>query len=106
MRAGKLDRVITIQRATETFDEARAPIVIWGNHLTMRAQIIEAKTDEVMRNPGEISETLTVFRTRFADDISLADRIAYAGRYYDIKGTKELGRRAALEIRALAKEAA
>lgn len=106
MRAGQLDRVIVIQRATETLSEAGAPVVTWGNHLTMRAQIIEAKTDEVMRNPGEISEILTVFRTRFADDITPADRIAYAGRYFNIKGTKELGRRAGLEIRALSTEAA
>lgn len=102
MRAGKLDRVIVIQRATETLDPAGAPVVAWDPHITMRAQIIEANTEEFLRNYGEASEAIVIFRTRFMDDVTPADRVAYGGRHYNIKGIKELGRRNALELRTVA----
>lgn len=52
-----------------------------------------------MRGFGASSEAAIVFRTRYPDGFTLADRVVYAGRIHDIKELKELGRRQGLQIR-------
>jgi SPP1 family predicted phage head-tail adaptor len=102
MRAGKLDRVITIERQGPAENDGYGnplPGQTWTLIATMRAQIIQATTEEFMRAWGVSSEMAIVFRTRFVDDVRLADRVTYDGRQHDIKEVKELGRRRGLEIR-------
>ncbi|RCS25837.1 head-tail adaptor protein [Phyllobacterium salinisoli] len=99
MRAGKLDRVIDLQRGTYVTDGYGNPIYTWTTYATMRAQIIQASTEEFMRTWGASGESAIIFRTRFIDGIGLADRVIYDGRMHDIKEVKEIGRRRGLEIR-------
>lgn len=99
MRAGSLDRTITIQRATTTIDDFGTPIETWANLVTLRAQQVQTSTEEYIRNHGASDETVIVFRTWWRDCITNANRIVYAGETYNIKETKEIGRRAGLELR-------
>lgn len=105
MRAGKLTKTITIDRFTSTVDEYGTPIENWAEVATVRAQIIQATTEEFMRSFGVSSETAIVFRIRHLDGITLADRVTYQGRHHDLKEIKELGRREGLDLRCVAQGA-
>lgn len=99
MRAGKLDREITIERYTYEDDGAGNQIETWTELATLRAQLIEASTEEFQRAYGASSETATIFRTRFLDGVTLADRVLYSGDPHNIVQLKEIGRRRGLELR-------
>jgi len=102
MRAGKLDKTITIQRFTSTVDEYGTPVETWADLATVRAQIIQATTEEFIKGWGASTEAATVFRIRHMDGITPADRVTYQGRAYDLKEIKEFGRREGLDLRCVA----
>lgn len=102
MRAGKLDRIITIQRLTSTVDQYGQVLETWADLATVRAQLIQATTEEFMKGWGASTEAATAFRIRHMDGITPADRVTYQGRAYDLKEIKEIGRRDALELRCVA----
>ena len=99
MRAGLMDRTITIQRVTTTIDDFGTPVETWTDLVKLRAQQVQTSTDEFIRGYGASDQTVIVFRTWWRADITNADRVMYAGDAYNIKETKEIGRRAGLEIR-------
>ncbi|MEO9340466.1 phage head closure protein [Mesorhizobium sp. SB112] len=105
MRAGKLDKTITIDRFTSTVDDYGTVIEDWTTVATVRAQIIQASTEEFMRSFGVSTETAVVFRIRNIDGLTTADRVIYGGRQHDIKEVKELGRREGLDLRCVAQGA-
>ncbi|MEX1244869.1 MAG: phage head closure protein [Thermoanaerobaculia bacterium] len=101
MRAGKLDRTITIERVTTTVNEFGTPGETWTEHLVLRAQVIRQSTEEFIRNAmGASSEEAVVFRTRFAD-VTLADRLIFDGDVFTIKELRPLGRDRGLDIRVV-----
>ena len=102
MRAGKLDREITVQRATSTIDEAGTPTLTWADVATVRAQIVQQSTEEFIRGFGASEETAIIFRLRWLDGITAADRITYDERIHNIKEVTEIGRRRGLELRCVA----
>jgi SPP1 family predicted phage head-tail adaptor len=103
MRAGKLDRPITIERATTAIDDAGTPQTTWATVATLRAQIITQSAQEFIRaEGGGTSENAIVFRTRYVEGVQLDDRVTYEGASFDVKETKEIGRRRGLEIRCIA----
>lgn len=101
MRAGSMDRTITIQRVSTSIDASGTPAEIWSDLVTLRAQQVQASTEEFMRAAGASDETVVVFRTWWRDGVTNADRIIYGGVIHNIKETKEIGRRNGLEIRTL-----
>lgn len=100
MRAGKLDKLITLQRFTSTVDDFGTPVETWADLATLRAQVVQASTEEFIRAGAE-ADTVIVFRARYLDGITTADRVAFAGATYDVKEMKEIGRRQGLEIRCV-----
>lgn len=102
MRAGKLDRTITIQRFAATVDELGTPVQTWTDLATVRAQLVQQNTEEFIRGFGASDETAVIFRIRWLDGVTNADRIVYAGQNHNIKETKEIGRRRGLELRTVA----
>ncbi|MBA3446764.1 MAG: phage head closure protein [Pseudaminobacter sp.] len=104
MRAGKLDRVITLQAylAGEPDEYGNPGSPTWTTVATMRAQIVQASTEEYLRAYGESEETAVIFRTRFVAGIDTSHRVVYEGSNHNIKEVKEIGRRAGLEIRTVA----
>lgn len=101
MRAGKLDRTITIARITPGYIDE------YGNEqpggttplATCRAQIIQASTEEFMRSWGASTETAVVFRTRHVDGVTPSDIVTADCDVFDIVEVKPIGRRRGLELR-------
>lgn len=102
MKAGKLDRIIVIQRVTTTVDEYGTPQEGWSTVATIRAQRVKLTTEEFLRAFGSTSDAVAVFRIRHMDGLTLADRITCDGDTYDLKGIEPIGRREGLELRCLA----
>ena len=98
MRAGSLDRVITIQRFSSAIDDFGTPVQTWTDVATVRAQLIQSSTQEYIRG-GAVDQTVAVFRMWWLDGVTTADRVVSDGQNFNIKETKELGRRNGLELR-------
>lgn len=99
MRAGKLDRTVTVQRFTSTVDDYGTPKSTWADVATMRAQVLQANTEEFIRGYGASDKSVVIFRIRHLDGITNADRVAHNGSHLNIKEIKEIGRRKGLELR-------
>ena len=103
MKAGKLDRRITIERETETVDRYGTPSATWAPIVTVWAQRITQSTDEFLAAPGEAT-TAAVFRIRYRPDVRMTDRVVFEGEAFNIVETKEIGRRVGLELRCEARQ--
>lgn len=101
MRAGKLDKEISLQRSTNTVDDAGTPISAWTTYQETRAQIVQQSTQEFIESQGATEETLVIFRTRFVDDVLNTDRVLYDGKAHNIRELSEIGRKRGLEIRTV-----
>lgn len=99
MRAGSLDRAITLQAFSNTVAPDGTPIAAWSDAATVRAQLVEASTDEFLAGYGESDKTVAIFRIRWLDGVSTAQRVLYQGRTLNIREVKEIGRRKGLELR-------
>ncbi|MBX9452644.1 MAG: phage head closure protein [Mesorhizobium sp.] len=102
MRAGKLDRAITIERKTETVTPSGSVVTAWTNIATVRAEIVQQSASEFLTGFGEAETGTIIFRIRYLAGITTADRITYEGTAYNIKEIAEIGRRRGLELRAVA----
>ena len=100
IRAGKLDRTITIERVTMTPNDAGTPQETWAVLVTLRAELLDSAATETVNGAGENTERAIAFRTRFYPGVTVADRISYEGQSFNLRQVKELGRRRGLELRA------
>lgn len=102
MRAGKLTRVIFIDRLATDRDENFEPVTTWTNIATLRAEVLQHAVEETEAENGERDADAITFRTRFFSGLSTADRVRFMGRTYNVKGWTEIGIRDGLEIKAVA----
>lgn len=98
-----LDRIITIQRATEARDEFGVVTEVWAPLASLRSSLIQASTEEYLRAAGFQGDAAVIFRTRYLDGVTVKDRVLFEGVAHDIKEVKEIGRRRGLEIRTVAR---
>jgi SPP1 family predicted phage head-tail adaptor len=98
MRAGNLDRIITIERETTGLDLYGTPIRVWVPLATMRAQKLESVISDRESARGSTTDNTITFRTRWLDRVTLESRIIYEGYQYSIRQIKEIGRRVGLDI--------
>lgn len=102
MRAGSLDRKIVVERYSLDGDDGYGnPAPQWAPWITVRAQIVQSSSEEFFLAGGLTEQVGILFRVRFVDSLSTADRIAYNGMLFNIKEVKEIGRRRGLEIRCV-----
>jgi SPP1 family predicted phage head-tail adaptor len=100
MRAGKLDRLISIQRRFEGKTSTGALSFDWMNLATgLRAERADATADETARPFGEVENITITFRIRYVGNLTTADRVIYEGIPFDLVGITEIGRRRGLELR-------
>ncbi|TCP90947.1 SPP1 family predicted phage head-tail adaptor [Rhizobium sp. PP-CC-2G-626] len=99
MRAGKLDKTITIERRGETVDDYGTVSEGWTNVASVRAQVIQSSTEEFLKSAGTTEQTAIIFRIRHRDGIQPEDRISYAGSTFDLKEVKVLGRASGMDLR-------
>lgn len=106
MRAGPLDRRITIERATATTDAFGGETLTWATVATVWGSR-EDVTDGERWRAAEVAATITTrFRIRWSSDVSSVspkDRLVCEGRTYQIHHVKEIQRRTGLEITASAR---
>lgn len=103
MKAGKLDRRITIERRSEAIDDYGAITETWTPLRTIFAEKVESRSTDFFRNQGEATDRSAVFRVRWTDDLTTADRVSYDGDQFDILEITEIGRRVGLELRCKAR---
>ena len=103
MEAGKLDRRITIERATTVTDAFGAEIATWSPVATVWAAYQPVSDGERLR-AAEVGASLTArFTIRWGHDVTVEDRIVFDGRTFEVVGVKEIGRREGQEISAAAR---
>lgn len=106
MKAGALDRFLTIEKATVTKDAFNNDVLAWAYFTRVRAAM----------NNGGVTETLTArekgaaitlrFDIRYssrAAQITPAMRLDFEGRKFDIAGLQPIGRRRGFTITATAR---
>lgn len=98
MRAGNLDRSITVQSFTSTVNDYGTPIETWTDVATVRAQIIQSSTEEFLTS-GATDETVIIFRTRYFGGVTTSSQVIYEGDTYNVREVKEIGRRKGLDLR-------
>ena len=98
MRAGKLDRRVTILRRQQTGTDALgAPIFTYGEVATVWAQRTDRTADEAFSAEQRFARKQVTFRTRFIELLP-TDKLLSEGVTYDVKGSIEIGRRAGIDI--------
>lgn len=98
MRAGNLDRFITIERVSREIGEAGQPIETWTRHAIRRAEVLSDTTAESVGEAGAVTKANLRLLIRYMADLTFDDRIGFDGKAYEIASIAEIGRRKALEI--------
>lgn len=101
MMAGRLTEEIRVERFTSTVNDAGTPVQTWARLCTLRAEKVEQSTTEYIRNHGASDEEAVIFRTRFFDGITNADRVLWRGDVFNIKQVTPIGRRKGAELRCV-----
>lgn len=111
MRAGRLDRRISIQRKTADVSPSGEPTEAWGTIAQRSASMSPVRGDERFTSPQLVASEQTEFRVRWDLEIaglSPQDRIIYPAlvpssepverAIYEILAVHEIGRREGLQI--------
>ena len=96
MKAGILDRRITIQEKTEVKATNGQRTLTWSTFISTWSNPVEKIGQEKTDNNNRSTTRMVNFRIRFRDDISSDMRVIWENKYYKIEDTKELGRREGL----------
>jgi len=100
VRAGKLDRRITIESATETQDTFGEFVPVWSTFATEWAEF-EPQVQRETADEAFVAEARAVFRVRYRSDITTKMRIVHDdGLTYAIEGIAQIGRREGLALSA------
>jgi head-tail adaptor len=101
VRAGQMDRVVTLQRVTTASGDGGVVTETWSTVVPLRAQLVSTAVDEINKDHGDTTNIAVTFRTRWFHDVRLSDRLIYQEKFFNILQTKEIGRRRGLEIKAI-----
>jgi SPP1 family predicted phage head-tail adaptor len=106
LAAGTMDRRITLQQATVTYDALNNPTETWATLATVWASK-EDLSDSERVAAAEVGAAMTTrFRIRYSDKVSginPKNRLTFDDRTWDIQNVKEIGRKEGLEISAIAR---
>ncbi|ATQ55323.1 phage head closure protein [Paracoccus yeei] len=101
MKSGKLTETIRIERATADINDAGTPTETWVRVAILRAERVDQTTEEFMRGFGASDEEVVVFRVRFLDRITNAQRLIWNRQPFNIRQVTPIGRRKGLELRCV-----
>ncbi len=104
LRAGQLDRRITLQRPVPTRDSYGAELVAWQDLATVWAKVEPMGGDEGFRADQPTARQVTRFTIRYRAGVAPAMRVLYGGETYDIDDVSEPERRVSLVLLAHAHE--
>ncbi|WP_292077565.1 MULTISPECIES: phage head closure protein [Brevundimonas] len=107
MRAGELDRRVTLQRAVITRDDYNNEVSTWGDLASVWAKYEPVSDGEKFRAGERASEIGARFTIRYSSqvsDLTPKDQLVFSGRTYAITRVKEIGRRFGLEITVVGRD--
>jgi len=84
MRAGEMNKKITIQYAAKSKNSFKEEIITWTTLCTIWCAIEPTTGSERYLQQERISETTARFKIRYRSDIDTTKRIKYGNRYFDI----------------------
>ena len=100
MRAGNMDRRITIEKNTTTRSDSGAEVESWSTLATVWAEVRAVGGGERFRGAHIVAEATTSFVIRHRTDVTEKMRIQFDGDDYDIHVISEIGLREGLVIQA------
>lgn len=104
MRAGKLDRRLTVLRFGETGRDAlNQPIEGFSPVARVWAQQRPIRGEERFEAQQVAASQVMTFHIRYRKDLTVKDRVLYDGREWDIKDVREIGRRVVTEFDCVAR---
>ncbi len=106
MRAGPLDRRITIRRNQPIQGGSGALKDNWVALQTVWAAVKYDRGSERFVTQQVVGQGVVTFVIRWSTTMSIitvTDRVSFDGRDYDIRDVRELGRREGIEIDAIAR---
>lgn len=99
MRAGDIDRRITIQREEVVGDDGYGNVLTdWVDYAERWASFTQMSGREFFAQAAIQSERRVVFRCRWADDVTPAYRVVCDGVLFNIEEVRRIGRKAGLEL--------
>lgn len=102
MRAGGLDRRVTLQRFTTTEDEYGEPIAAWVDLATVFAEVRQQGGREYLAAETIMADRRVVFFIHWFPGLTVLDRVSYGGLIHNIKEVREIGRRDGVELHTVA----
>lgn len=100
MISARMDRRITIQEPTTTYNDYNEPIQSWSDLASVWASVKRQSARETWQ-AGKVAEVEAVFTMRYISGVSETCRIVYGSENYEITATpREIGRQDGLEIEA------
>lgn len=98
MRAGRLDRRITIQGKTVAQSASGEPQETWSDIATVWAQARPNRGAERFATMQSVGSAVMTFSIRWRANVSVLNRISFDHELWDILDVREIGRRVGLEI--------
>lgn len=98
MKAGKLDRRVTLERATTENNSSGEPVETWAEVVTVWAELVPVSARERFSGDAVRASNLYVFRIRHLDGVDSKMRLKFEDRYYRILGVLPIGRMETLEL--------
>ncbi len=96
--SGKLDRKLTLYRATSTRQPGGQIIKAWTLIATVYAQRLEMRTVDSARAGQRDTYSMGRYLIRYRSDITTADRLVEDGTTYDILAKDEPDRRTTMVL--------
>jgi SPP1 family predicted phage head-tail adaptor len=103
MRAGKLDRLIVLQRVMTAPGPFNEPVETWTDIATLEAQQRPERGGERFSAMELHGQAVMTFHIRYRPDVTVMDRIFYNGRSWNILDVREVGRCVVTEFDAVAR---
>jgi len=100
MRAGRLDKVLTLQKRTLTANDYGEEVPSYSTLATVWGRKIEVGGNEKYASLQVVGEIDCKFRIRYRSDLTTVNRVVCNSETYDIKSIIEIGRREGLELLA------
>ena len=98
MRAGRMDRYLTIQKKVNSKDNDGATIETWSTRTYCWGEKRNLNMSERLQASAVESNISARYYVRYDTDISVQDRIVDGSDTYEILGILEIGRKKGLEL--------
>lgn len=103
MRAGKMDRRVTLQARTVTRNADGEDVATYADLATVWAEKFDLRGREYFAAQQSRAEVTTRWRIRYRDDLRSVDRLVHDGTAYDVAAPPaETGRQQGLELVTIA----